>query len=119
MANRKLDAAELELARELLIQVRSRLNQLAGEDSALRFALNRKVFKELMYDERGKPAIRVALKKRKRKTQGGLCAVCQQTLPDTDVHLDRYEAMLGYTDGNTRLLCRPCDLKIQTERGFA
>jgi hypothetical protein len=118
MVNRNLDSAELVLANEFLTSIRARIDALAGGDPGLRFALNRKIFKELSYDERGKPAHRVALKRRKRHSQNGLCAICGQVLPEIDVHLDRTEAILGYTDDNTRLICRPCDLKAQQKGGF-
>ena len=36
-----------------------------------------------------------------------------------DSILDRLEAMRGYTLENTRLLCRSCDFKIQSEREFS
>lgn len=43
---------------------------------------------------------RRALKERKRKAQGGLCTVCQETLPDRGAVLDRFQAMKGYTNEN-------------------
>jgi hypothetical protein len=80
--------------------------------------MRRKVYKELMYDERGKPMQRRALKMFKRKEQGDRCAECHAELPKTNVVLDRREAMKGYTKENTRLLCRDCDYGIQQERAF-
>ena len=63
MANRQLSASELEsLARPLLEVVRFRIAELAGEDAELLWALRRKLYKELAYDERGKPMQRRALK---------------------------------------------------------
>jgi ribosomal protein L44E len=80
--------------------------------------MRRKLNKELIYDERGKPMQRRALKVFKRTEQGNRCAQCQAELPATNVVLDRLEAMAGYTKENTRLLCRDCDYRIQQERAF-
>jgi hypothetical protein len=55
----------------------------------------------------------------KRAEQKGLCAICGKPLPERDCILDRLKAMRGYTVENTRLLCRECDFKVQTERKFA
>ncbi len=119
LANRTLTPIELVKANALLEEVRSRLTALAGGDTDLLFAYRRKVFKELMYDERSKPAVRVRLKKLKRVKQAGLCAICVGPLPEKDSVLDRLHAVEGYTEENTRLICRDCDLRTQTERGFA
>ncbi len=72
-----------------------------------------------MYDERSKPMQRRALKAFKRKEQANQCAECHGEFPETNVVLDRFEAMKGYTKENTGLLCRDCDYRIQHERGFA
>jgi hypothetical protein len=120
MSNRRLSADELtSLAKPLLESTRARLRELSGEDKALLWALRRKLVKELGYDERGKPIHRVALKKRKLAEQQGLCLLCCQVLPAKGSILDRYEAMKGYTPENTRLLCVPCDTRVQAERGYA
>lgn len=120
MPNRQLTQQELEtLARPLLAEVRERLRVLSGGDADLLWALRRKVFKELVYDERGKPMQRVALKKAKREEQRELCALCQQRLPIKGSVLDRLEAMGGYTHENTRILCPQCDTRVQTERRYA
>jgi hypothetical protein len=108
-----------QLFTPLIAQVRERLRELSGGAEDLHWALRRKLAKELTYDERSKPMERRALKARKREQQQGLCALCKQPLPEKDVILDRLEAMLGYTDQNTRLLCRSCDYKVQSERKFA
>ena len=119
MPNRRLTESELEdLFRPLLDEVRSRLQSLSGGDEALHWALRRKLFKELSYDERGKPQWRRQLKAAKRLEQNGRCAICNQELPDQNAVLDRFEAMSGYTSENTRLLCKDCDYKVQTNRGF-
>jgi hypothetical protein len=119
MPNRQLTASELEnLARPLLSEVRVRLAALSGGDADLLWALRRKLYKELTYDERKKPMARTALKKQKRKEQNNICALCQTQLPTKGAVLDRLEAMHGYTPGNTRLLCPTCDSEVQTERGY-
>lgn len=117
--NRTLDEAEQVVARTLLADIRARIDAAAGEDERLRFALNRKIYKELSYDERGKPNARQSLKARMIKAQNGLCADCAKPLPERDTVLDRLAAEQGYVAGNVRVLCRPCDLAIQRGRGFA
>ena len=74
-----------------------------------------------MYDERSKPAQRKSLKRRKLIAQEGMCSVCRKPLPPAGLGavLDRLNAMDGYTDANTRLICRECDIKIQRERAFS
>lgn len=51
------------MANELLKEVRQRLATLSDGDPLLLFAYRRKVFKELIYDERGKPMVRAKLKR--------------------------------------------------------
>ena len=118
MANPRLTNEQLNLANSILEEVRERITELAAGDEALRWALRRKVAKELVYDERGKPNHRSTLKALKRQLQDGLCPECGKPLPDTYCVLDRKEALLGYTAENTRLLCQLCDHRIQKERGF-
>jgi ribosomal protein L44E len=119
MPNRQLSAPELETqARPLLARVRARLEELAGADADLLWALRSKLYKELIYDERGKPMARRALKKLKRREQNGRCALCPAQLPTKGAVMDRLEAMDGYTPANTRLLCTECDSNIQAKRGF-
>ena len=117
--NRTLNETELVAARSLLAEFRARIDDVAGEDEGLRFALNRKIYKELSYDERGKPNARQSLKARMVKAQGGTCARCAEALPETDTVLDRLVAEKGYVEGNVRVLCRPCDLALQRERAAA
>jgi hypothetical protein len=83
------------------------------------FALRRKVYKELTYDERDKPSVRKKLKAQKRKEQNGICPACEKPLPATYCVLDRFNAADGYTAENTRLICQPCDITIQSGRGYA
>jgi len=119
-SNRILTKHELEtLFAPLLGDVRTLLVDLAAGDADLFWALRRKLSKELVYDERSKPIQRRALKTRKRKAQDGLCAACSEPLPTVGAVLDRFRAMDGYTDANTRLLCPTCDTRIQGERGYA
>lgn len=120
MPNRQLTPDELSsLFAPLLRQVRERLEALSGDDPDLLFALRRKLAKQLSYDERGTPMHRRLLKLQKRVAQANRCALCGSELPDKDVILERIEAMCGYAEANTRLLCRPCDYTEQEKRGFA
>lgn len=120
MPNRQLTADERERVFAPLLQsVRSRLDELSGGDPELRFALNRKLFKDLSYDERGTPMHRRALKRQKHRLQSGLCTECRECLPEKDAVLDRLAAMAGYTLENTRLICGPCDKQIQERRRYA
>ena len=119
MSNRQLSSKELaDLFAPLISEVRERLLVLAGDDADLLWALRRKLYKELSYDERGKPAQRRKLKDLKRTEQRNLCPLCNETLPEKYVVLDRLEAMGGYTCENTRLLCTRCDAIVQQERGY-
>lgn len=121
-ANRRLTPAELMRANSLLDLVRSRIDELAGVDQRLVFAYKRKIAKELQYDERGKPILRIRLKARKRKVQDGTCAndrVPPHKLPEKGAILDRFRAEDGYTDANTRLLCPSCDAQLQAEKGYS
>jgi len=119
VANRQLTSNELkELAAPLLGSIRKRLAVAAKGDKGLLWALRRKVFKELMYDERSKPMQRRALKKKKWIEQNGRCKTCRKRLPEKGSVLDRLKAMDGYTAQNTRLLCPKCDVILQTDRGY-
>lgn len=118
MPNRRLNAEELDVANKLLASVREQLARLSAGDPDLLFALRRKVAKELTYDERDKPMVRRALKNRMRKLQNGICPLCGKPLPPTYCVLDRLDAQGGYVEGNVRLLCEPCDRKVQLERRY-
>ena len=118
MPNPTLSPEELLNANALLDEVRARLKSLAGGDSALLFAYRRKIYKELTYDERGKPTQRKRLKELKRRQQADRCADCGGPLPAQHAVLDRLHALLGYTEDNTRLLCRECDAEIQARRRY-
>ncbi len=119
MPNRRLTQAELEDARLLLTMVRAGRRQLAGNDAELLFALRRKVYKKLVYDERGKPMVRRRLKAEKWQEQGGLCTICSHPLPERYCVLDRFSAAVGYTVENTRLICPGCDVTTQRSRSYA
>lgn len=119
MANRQLTKEELQLANDLLAELRVRLDALAGGDATLLFAYRRKISKELGYDERSKPMVRRRLKAQKRKQQGGICPICSKPLPEKYVVLDRVNAAAGYTVENTRLIHEECDRIVQRERGYA
>jgi len=95
------------------------LEKLSGGDAQLLFALRRRIFSRLTYDERGAPAIRKKLKERKWKEQRGKCSICGDHLPISGSELDRFDAVLGYTLENTRLVCHDCHRAQQEERGFA
>jgi hypothetical protein len=108
-----------ELFNPLLKDVRARLEHLANGDADLHFALRRKLFKELIYDERSKPMQRRALKRKKIAEQGGKCAICQEPLQKRGAVLDRIEAMKGYISSNVRVLCPSCDTEQEETRGYA
>jgi 5-methylcytosine-specific restriction endonuclease McrA len=116
--NRQLAPHELTLANKLLECVRQRLVALSGDDRDLLFAYRRKIAKELTYDERRKPMVRHALKRRKYKEQDGLCAICGNELPVKYTVLDRLNAADGYSAENTRLIHQECDQRVQAERGY-
>ena len=118
MPNRILDQDELAKANDLLVRIRRDIDALADGDAELRFAYNRKVSKMLVYDERSGPMVRRKLKAEKRKAQGGLCALCAQRLPEKYAVIDRIRAADGYTSANTRVLCEPCDRRVQADRGY-
>ncbi len=120
MPNRQLtDDERIRLFSPLISEVRNRIETLSCGDKALAWALRRKLYKELSYDERNKPMHRKILKLKKMAAQKGLCDICGHELPLKNAVLDRAEAMLGYTEENTRLICPDCDVRIQTERGYA
>jgi UTP:GlnB (protein PII) uridylyltransferase len=118
MANRNLTERELALAREILSEVRNRLMDLSGDDAALPFAYRRKIAKELQYDERDKPVVRRALKRRKWVAQHKLCAHCAKEMPLKYSHLDRKNAADGYTDENTELVHADCHHERQAAKRY-
>jgi ribosomal protein L44E len=119
MPNRILTEEEREkLFQPLINEVRHRLEELSQGNSDLLWALRRKLYKTLTYDERDNPTNRRILKEVKRAIQQNKCATCAKTLPQRNAVLDRFEAMKGYTEDNTRLICPECNIQIQEERGY-
>lgn len=119
MPNRRLTSDELDLANAILDAARQRLEEGAKGDQELLFALRRKVAKELTYDERSKPMVRRALKRKMRALQNGLCPLCKEQLPERYCVLDRFNAADGYVPENVRLICENCDRRVQAERRFS
>lgn len=117
--NRRLTEAEQELGRAVLQTTREQLKEIAKDDPGLLWALRRYLYVRLQHDERGKPMQRKILKLKKMASQKSLCAVCKKELPERGAELDRFNAMAGYTEENTRLVCHDCHRKIQAEKGFA
>jgi hypothetical protein len=119
MPNPTLSPDQLAEAHRLLADVRERIQRLAAGDADLVFAYNRKIAKELNYDERGKPSKRRRLKRQLSKAQEGRCAECSAPLPPRGSVLDRKVAKDGYTIANLDLICRSCDAKRQGTAGFS
>ncbi|MGH9711026.1 MAG: hypothetical protein ACRD37_10825 [Candidatus Acidiferrales bacterium] len=118
MPNRNLNPEELKRANELLTYIRTRLIELANGDPLLLFAYRRKIFKELGYDERGKPGDRRELKALKWGQQTGKCAHCGKDLPLRYSELDRKEAAPGYTVENTELVHKECHIARQAAKRY-
>ncbi len=119
MLNRRLTADEREIAGELIADVRKRVTEISEGNKELEWALRRYVYIRLQHDERGTPMERRALKAIQRSKQNELCSLCGEQLPKKGAVLDRLEAMKGYTEDNTRLLCPSCDKKVQEQRHYA
>lgn len=117
--NRRLTAVQQEAARRILETIRVGMREASAGDRELLFALRRYILNRLIHDERGTPMQRRALKLKKAVEQKGLCAICQNLLPERNSVLDRTIAIDGYTEANTRLLCPECDRSVQTERKFS
>jgi ribosomal protein L44E len=100
---------------QILEQVRVEIDAAAASDTDLRFQIRRYIIKRLEFDERGTPTQRRKLKELKRKFQRGLCFQCETKLPEQGAELHRLQAIEGYTEANTRLLCRACHQKAQHE----
>ena len=86
---------------------------------SLEWAMRRYIYKQLVYGERRPPMERRALKSKLRSKQKDLCPLCGEVLPTKGAVLDRLEAMKGYTEENTRLLCSTCDATVQEQRHYA
>lgn len=120
MPTRKLSDDERKLVKELIDRTRREIDSLSVGDRYIRFAVNRSVYKRLIYDERGTPMQRRALKKSKYAEQGGFCTTCGKPLEPEgrNAELDRFEAMDGYTVSNTRLIHHSCHRLAQEKKGF-
>src|SRR3954466_11797186 len=118
MPNRNLNTEELKRANDLLKEIRTRLDTLAGEDKLLLFAYRRKIAKELQYDERGKPGARGKLKSLKWGLQSRKCAECGEEMPLKYSELDRKNAADGYTEDNTELVHAKCHQARQAAKGY-
>lgn len=116
MPNRNLNPLELKKADALLDKIRKSILDYSNGDSELEFAFRRKIYKELTYDERGKPSLRKKLKEKKRLSQNNLCTSCKQVLALKYAVLDRLNAKDGYIEENTNLICPDCDTRIQGSR---
>jgi hypothetical protein len=103
----------------ILESVRGQIAEVAGDDRVRIFQVRRYILKRLEFDERGTPTQRRKLKDQKWKMQRGLCAVCQEKLPERGAELDRFSAIDGYTAGNTQLVCHRCHQQAETERGLS
>ena len=118
-ANRRLNENELEVAKEIVTQVRGLVNQAAGEDEGLGWALRRYIRIRLEHDERGNPITRKFLKLKKMVSQEGKCANCGEKLPERGANLHRLDAMKGYTEDNTKLICQKCHDNQQAKKGWS
>ena len=118
MANPTLNQKQLSKVKKLLEEIREKISELSHNDSKLIFAFKRKIYKELMYDERGKPMERKNLKNLLWKKQKGFCFECKGALPEKGAILDRVKAIKGYNEKNVNLICSECDKKIQEKRGY-
>lgn len=118
MSNPQLNEKQLTQAHRLIAKIKKEIETLGKNNPQAIFAFRRKIYKELMYDERSKPRERKKLKDKMWKKQKGICLLCKQELPEKGAVLDRTEAIKGYVEENVRLLCPGCDKKIQEGRGF-
>ena len=108
-----LSDEDRQKAIHILDQTRAQIEAAAADDADLRFQLRRYILKRLEFDERGTPTQRRRLKDVKRRFQRGLCYECAEALPAKGAELHRLSAIEGYTEANTRLLCRTCHQKAQ------
>lgn len=123
MANPQLSEAERKKHFAPLFEsIKKKISLLAEKNPRLSWALQRKLWRELSYLERGTPQQRRKLKIEKWHAQNKKCAVksCgkKKNIRLKYSVLDRRKAIGGYTSQNTRLLCRSCDIKIQKQKGY-
>jgi hypothetical protein len=118
VANRILNPEEFKLAHRLLDEIRGKLDALAAGDTNLLFAYRRKIYKELIYLERGKPMTRRKIKLQKFDQQSGGCAHCNLEMKISYSELDRKIAIEGYTVENTELVHAECHRSRQAAKGY-
>lgn len=119
MPTPKLTSKQLEIAKDILSRIRGEILKVTGDDQDFLFALRRKIAKELIYDERGKPMHRKKLKEKMWKKQKGACAICKRQLSSNYTVLDRFSAPDGYKEENVQLICEKCDRNIQQNRKYS
>ena len=112
----ELSEEDRKKAKALLAELRVKIDEAAAGDETLRFQMKRYIGKRLEFDERGTPTHRRRLKAQKRESQRGLCASCDDPLPERGAELDRFKAIDGYTAANTQLLCHGCHQKSELAR---
>lgn len=118
MPNPQLNKKQLESSWRLLGEVRAKLKKLSKDNKNLLFAYRRKIFKELMHDERGKPMQRRKLQELMWGKQKGKCAICKNSLKLKGAELDRKSAPRGYVETNVRLVHHICHRKDQARKKF-
>jgi hypothetical protein len=116
---RRLTDVERIEAHKIVQTIQLLIEDLTHGDKAAAFAMRRYVYTRLMHNERGTPMFRRNLKRKKMISQNGLCAECNEVLPIRDSELDRFVAIDGYTEQNTRLIHHACHRKSQEKRNFA
>ena len=110
---------QLEIARQVVAELRDRLSREALGNPRFLFSLRRYVWKRLEFDERGRPSDRKKIKFAKIIEQKGACAICSKDLPKRGAELDRFDPEQGYTEENTRLLCHDCHQEQQQLKNFS
>ena len=89
-------AQRSEKADPIIAKLREMIHEAAEGDAELEFAIRRRVWNIIGQDERPLKN-RIRLKKLKRQTQQGRCAVCVGQLPEKGSVLDRLKTMELYT----------------------
>jgi hypothetical protein len=119
MANPRLtNEQRAQLFAPLFEGVKAELQTLSGGDTRLMWALRRKLAKELVYMERSTPAARNKLKALMWVKQNGMCALCNEPIPQKGSELDRFEAFIGYVESNVRLVHHECHINDQAAKNY-
>ena len=108
--HRPKDPEVKRLGDGILEHVRFVIALAAGDDSNLRFKLNRWVFARLMHDE-----IRAKRPIKKKLWEGGIrsCQACGQAFASLKgIELHRKDSTIGYSVENCELLCRDCHQEL-------